>query len=83
MLVHLRRNEIQEFVPTIYNAAAMQVLEKCLKHPRPHGGIVIYDSQVSSIPCYTVAAQAIGNLRTQADTLPLAICLFAQKLFSK
>lgn len=68
---------------TTDQAAAMQVLKACLKSSRPHGGIVIYDSQISQVPCFTVEAQAIGNLRVQAETLPLAIALFAKKLFSK
>lgn len=61
-------------------AAAMMVLAKCLEH-----GITILDSQVSpNIPRFTVCASSKPEkYRAVADTLPLAVCRFAEQLFKK
>lgn len=56
-------------------AAAMAVLEKCLLEK----GI-----QLSHYKGFGIYQTGLGkSLETHADTLPMTICLFAQKLFSK
>ncbi len=59
-------------------AAALLVLEKCLT--RFTGSIQIWDSSVSVVKTYKVGAL---DFDVTAETLPLALCQFAKKLYSK
>lgn len=64
-----------KFSPTTDPAAAMQVLEKCIK--KVDGNIEI---TIVSSGMYRISSD-LKNLEW-AETLPLSICLFAKKLFT-
>ncbi len=77
VLICYRSNCLREFHPSTDPAAAMQVLEKCadkLDDPKK------YNPGVSPIT-KSGGQWWVGN--QHAETLPLAICLFAKQLFSK
>lgn len=62
--------------PTVDNAAAMTVLEKCLKkHPR----IELYFADGN----YELKNANLSPGEIKSPSLPLTICLFAKKLFSQ
>lgn len=63
------------FSPTTDPAAAMQVMERCIHTD----DVVIYKTVNEK---YGVRSD-ITDMAIDAETLPLAICLFAKKLFSK
>ena len=64
------------FIPTTDPAAAMMVLEKCAKKQ----AVNVWYSTVHK----QWAAADSGCFHTQyAETLPLAICMFAKKLYGK
>lgn len=84
-------NPTVNFEPTIYSAATMEVLKKCAEHMK-NGiwGIAspMDDSVASTIkkPSQGWVVGFIGkpsNFDVEAETLELAICLFAKKLYSK
>ena len=93
----ITREDLDGFSPTYDPAAAMQVLEKCAKKDSEKfmGGMVIETWFVSAIgedyePHWRVACRMSRDkmptdeqsLMTGAPTLPLAICLFAKKMFA-
>ena len=58
-------------------AAAMMVLEKCFE--KYYGIVINFEPNSKTFVCW-YGHPVVG---TYAETLPLAICLFAKKLFSK
>jgi len=67
-----------KFRPTTDPAAAMAVLEKCAE----------VESPVSVATCFEAGTWSVfvgghWDEKRSAETLPLAICLFAKALFSK
>ena len=79
-------NRIKSFLPTTDPAAAMQVLEKCCAKLEKDGMSVGICKSADGWDVSDVFF-GVGYLSdTQGDvaeTLPLAICQFAKKLFSK
>lgn len=74
----------QVFNPTVNNGLALEVFKKCLKHPKCNG-------QLDSSWCPPEDNRSgkesfwLGHHSWdgEVETLELAICFFAQKLFSK
>lgn len=75
------------FAPTTDPAAAMQVLEKCATSNAVgvQGNVEIYQEPEGGkwAVCFNAAYQDKCVEPVFAETLPLAIALFAQKLFAK
>lgn len=68
-----------DFEPTSNHASAMMVLEKCFERVG-----LIDMSRVKVEPFnFCVGATYKTGCESEASTLPLAICLFAKKLFTK
>ena len=67
------------FHPTTDPAAAMAVLEMCIKDR----AVKIEDYGSGPVTIYIEQPDGRAVLITQGDTLPLAICRFARKLFEK
>ena len=72
--VPVRGNNIEMWHPTQNKAQAMEVLEKCIT---VENVAMITRSEVFWVSCYT------GSVSTAGETLPIAICLFAKKLFAR
>ena len=73
-----------EYSPTTDPAAAMMVLEKCCqKETDGMDGIEIDYSKDHPLGEWQIGSVLNSNLHIESETLPLAICLFAKKLFSK
>lgn len=67
VLIHYQRNELKAFAPTTDAAAAMMVLEKCIRKDHIE---IDFDGESFFI------------MHARAETLPLAISIFAKKLFT-
>jgi hypothetical protein len=76
--VRLPEKAIAQYAPhyTTDRAAAMEVLERCAQKT---GTVVWFDAQKGEWVVYN----ATIGMQVAAKTLPLAICKFAQLLFSK
>lgn len=79
VLIHYQRNELKAFRPTTDRADAMQVMEKCACETT-NIEIDFRDGDTFAVGTYRRAG---GIKEAEADTLPLAIALFAKALFSK
>lgn len=80
--------EAWQFQPSSKPAYAMDVLEKCAvkrteewNEYRPDATLVIHAPRKEWNMKWLVASDAEHTVIAEADTLPLAICLFAQKLY--
>lgn len=67
--------------PTTDPAAAMTVLEKCAEGESVSLSRAFHSNEQADL--YTVRNGCLGDVYATAETLPLAICLFAKKIFSK
>lgn len=77
-------NPPSNFEPTTDPAAAMEVLKKCAEFGSLQFSVVVwkYDGNWK-IDIQAVAVKDEWKKCIEAETLELAICLFAQKLFEK
>jgi hypothetical protein len=78
--------ESYDWNPTTDPAAAMMVLEKCVEKLGKDAyelvvGLHVY--QADAPPLWMVCSSGRRGFQTLAETLPLAICRFAKRLFSK
>lgn len=82
VLIHAPRVQIKQFRPTTDTAAAFEVLKKCLDNQREFGfGDPCFISKDGG---YWLRAVKDGkHIDGEAETLELAICLFAKKIFTK
>lgn len=70
---------------TLDKAAAMQVLERCVKEcwRKNHSDVVILGDKSFTVAWRLDDYDYTTEHDSTAETLPLAICLFAKKLFSQ
>lgn len=72
--------DLSMFKPTTDRAAAMEVLEKCIElRPDMRGVEIRRDSARWQVESW----KKNWGISENAETLPLAICLFSRKLFSQ
>ena len=75
-------NHHKAFSPTTDPAAAMLVLERCVEKNDLYDAIVVsFNNNQWIVSSFCNEANEIKEQEGVAETLPLAICLFAKKLF--
>lgn len=81
ILIEYRKGHLCPWRPTEDSADAMDVLKKCAEKLKQDISIVLYDSKWD-VAWVDWNAEERADL-ARAETLELAICLFAKQLFSQ